>query len=180
MKRKIFLSVAIPESTKKSLKRAVERWKDLPIKWTKQENLYLTLMFLGYLEDEDVLKIIEKITSAVKDFPIFDLSFEAINLGPSEEDPHLVRLIGQPDDNLKKLNERLEKALGIFIREKKAFRPQIILGRIRKNLWQPLDEPLRIAKDFPLNLSVESVLILGGGFVSEAGEYAILENCPLQ
>ena len=49
MSNRIFIAVNLPENVKKKLAEYEENWLDLPIRWTKKENLHITLVFLGYL-----------------------------------------------------------------------------------------------------------------------------------
>ena len=96
MKRKVFISVAVPERTRKTLERYIARWENLPVKWTKKENLYLTLLFLGYMDDADALQVAEKTREVVENWPIFDVEFDKIILAPKEDDPSFIWLAGEP------------------------------------------------------------------------------------
>jgi 2'-5' RNA ligase len=180
MKRKIFISVNLPDRTKKSLTRATEKWQDFPIKWVKEPNLHVTLSFLGYVMDDSIPQICEKVRLATQNFEMMDLEFEKIELGPSKEEPRMVWLTGKASDNLKDLQEKIEKSLDIFVSSKKSFRPHVTLGKIRHKIWQTLPEKPIIEKDFPLMITVESVDIMASEFEGDGLEYVIIESCPLK
>lgn len=180
MKRKIFISINLPARTKKSLTRATQKWADLPVKWFKEDNLHIQLFFLGFVDDDSTYDICEKVTAAVHDVEIFDVEFDAIKLSPTPEDPRVVVVTGKASEALRNLVEKIEKELGIFSSSKKEFRPNITLGKIRKNMWQELPEKPEIYKHYPLLATVETVDVMASDFDGDDLEYAIIESCELQ
>lgn len=180
MKRKIFISINLSDKTKKRLAQFAEKWADLPVKWVKEPNLHITLSFLGYVSDDAIGEICEKARKAVETEEIFDVEFDHIEIGPSEKDPGLIWLTGEPSAELKHLQESIEKELGIFVCGKKSFRPHITLGRIRKLRWEALPEKPRIFEKFPLVVPAESVAVMASDFAGGGPEYTIIESCPLK
>jgi len=184
MKRKIFININIPDKTKKRLVRATEAWQlarpgDLPVKWVKEPNFHITLIFLGFILDNAVVEVCEKVRAAVFNLEIFDIEFNRIELGPSETDPKTIWITGEANDDLRILQESIEKALGIYVTSKKTFRPHITLGRIRAHLWAELPEKPSINRDYPLIITVESADVMASEFENEGQEYTIIESCPL-
>lgn len=159
--------------------RATEKWRDLPVKWTKEANLHITLAFLGFVLESDLPEICQKVAVAARKNTIFDLEFDEISLFPSAEDPRAVVLIGRPSEELKALVNDLEDILGIAYAPRKSFRAHITLGRIRKNKWEELETEPRILEKFSINLPVDSIDIMASDFDGEEGEYVVLESCPL-
>lgn len=180
MQRKIFISVNLPERDKKRLVRAIEKWQALPIKWVRPQNLHLTLSFLGFMPDSEIAEICERTDSAAREKDIFDIDFDHIEIGPTEQEQRLIWLTGEPNEELKNLQEAIEKSLGIFIKEKKSFRPHITLGRIRQHKWAALEAAPKIAEKFPLTVTVESVDVMASEFENEDMEYAVVKSCPLK
>jgi len=179
MKRKIFISVNIREKDKRRLAKTIEIWHDFPVKWTKEQNFHVTIAFLGHIADDSIGEICEKVRNTVKNNDIFDLEFYEIILGPTAEKPQLVWLNGKISDELRILQENIEKSLGIFVASKKIFRPHITLGRIRKNKWEAFKTTPRIFSKFSLIVPVESIEVMASDFSSDGPEYTILESCPL-
>lgn len=179
MKRKIFISLDIPERDRKRLARLAEKWHDLPVKWTRANNLHITLAFLGFIMETDLPEICQKVAVAAQKNTIFDLEFDEISLFPSVEEPQAIALIGRPSTELKNLVNDLEDALGIAYAPRKSFRPHLTLGRIRKNKWAEMEEEPRILEKFRVNLPVDAIEIMASDFDGETGEYAVLESCPL-
>ena len=180
MKRKIFISINLSDRDKKGLVRATEEWQNLPVKWTREESLHLTLSFLGFLPDDSLSEICSSVSEAVAGEDIFDVEFERIELGQDKNDPKMIWLSGEANESLRRLQENIEKALGTFVSSKKSFRPHITLGRIRQHKWMELPEIPVIDKKFPLTVSVESVDIMASEFDGEGQEYVIIESCLLK
>jgi 2'-5' RNA ligase len=178
MKRKIFISINIPEKVKKRLFLAMEKWRELPVKWVKEVNLHVTLFFLGYIDDGTTEKICEILRDSLQNEEIFDINFDRIELDHPES-PRLVWLTGESNENLRLLHEKIEKTLDIFTSSRKSFRPHVTLGRIRKTKWEEMTEKAEISEKFLLNLPVESVDVMASHFGGGTQEYTLIESCPL-
>jgi RNA 2',3'-cyclic 3'-phosphodiesterase len=180
MKSKIFIGINIPDKAKKRLISATEKWQDLPIKWTREDKLHLTLLFLGYLDEDLIPEICEKVRKASENEDTFDLEFDSIEIAPSPEKPQMVWLLGKSNENLLKIYEKLEKELGLYVAPKKSFRPHITLGRIRKFKWEVLDKQPEISEKFELIVTADSIDVMSGNFEKGENKYTILESCPLR
>ncbi|NTU66644.1 MAG: RNA 2',3'-cyclic phosphodiesterase [Candidatus Moranbacteria bacterium] len=180
MKRKIFLSINIPLAVQRRIASRAEKWRDLPVKWTKEANMHVSLFSLGHIETELLPEICEKVREAIDENEIFDLEFESLESVPEGEAPQRIQLSGKASEGLKDLHERIEKSLGIFSAPKKAFKPHIVVGRIRSNKWEELAEKPEIKEKFSLNVSVESVDVMASDFGEGESEYALIESCPLK
>jgi 2'-5' RNA ligase len=180
MQRKIFIGVSLPDEVKKRLMQKIEKWEDLPIRWSREENLHLTLAFLGHIDDDLIMGICDSVRDAVGGFDMFDVSLDRIELGPTrDENAKLVWFTGEASEELKELVENIEKELGIFRSEKKSFRPHITLGRIRKHKWEKLEEKPDISENFSILLPVESVQIFESAEIEGKRKFTIIESCDL-
>lgn len=180
MKRKIFISINIPPRVKKRLVLATEKWQDLPVKWTKENNLHITLFFLGYIDTEDITHVCQKVRDISENTDIFDLNFTHFELAPKLEKPQYIWLKGDSSEELLTLHEKIEKELGIFTVSKKTFSPHITIGRLRKFKWQELQDKPEISKKADLTISVESIDIMASDFGEGDSEFSIIESCPLR
>jgi 2'-5' RNA ligase len=179
MERKIFISINIPARDKKRLAKTVEKWQDLPIKLVKEPNFHVTLLYLGHLPDDSIVGLCDEVRAAAEETEIFDLEFTEIVLAPSKEDPKMIWLSGSVSPELKSLSEDIEKRLEIFVKEKKAFRPHITLGRLRKHKWDAQVSQPEISEKFPLLVTADSVSIMASDFANDGQEYTLIEDCPL-
>lgn len=179
-KKKIFIEIEVPAQVKKRLMQKAVQWKDLPVKWMKEVNLHVTLAFLGYVDESMLPEICEKVAEAASKQEIFDLEFEKIALGPDPQDPQMFWLEGSASENLRQLNESIEKALNIFRREHKEFRPHVTLGRIRTLKWDELETKPIVDEKMHVVFSVENVLVMESSEEKGGALYSVLESCPLQ
>lgn len=179
MKRKIFISINIREKDKKKLSRRIEKWLKFPIKWNKEENFHITILFLGHISDDSVKEICDCVREATKKSDIFDLEFNQISLGPTKENPRMVWLTGKISEELRILQENIEKSLGIFVRSKKSFSPHITLGKIRAHKWEMLENKPEISSEVTMIVPVDAVEVMASDFTGDGPEYTVIESCPL-
>lgn len=180
MKRKVFININIPNSVKRRLARSMEAFSNLPVKWTKEQNLHVSFMSIGYVLDEAVLDICEKVREASVDIEIVDIEFDEILVGPNIDDPRAIWLSGKSSPEFLRAYEKIEEALGFISIKKKSFKPHIVLGKIRKHLWDELDEnQKKVKKHMPLIVSMENLDVMASEFEEAGVEFSIIESCPL-
>ncbi|MEI7426021.1 MAG: RNA 2',3'-cyclic phosphodiesterase [Candidatus Moraniibacteriota bacterium] len=180
MKRKIFISINLSDRIKRRLIASCEKWQDLPVKWTKEENLNISLFFLGYIDNDVVADACQKVREAVCELELFDLEFEKICLAPNIEKPQEFRVTGIVSEKLKILCEAIEKELEIFVASKKIFSPHITLGKIRKEKWEKLKNIPEIDEKASFAVGVESVDIMASHFGEGKNNFVLIESCPLK
>ncbi len=180
MQRKIFLSLDVPEKVKLRLTKTTEKWKDLPIKWTRKKNLHLTLSFLGYVDESSILEISNLVEEVSQNHEVFDLEFEEIKIFPSIKEPRAVVLWGRENTPLKNLINDLEKKLSLSSAERKTFCPHITLGRFKKLKWQELKEKPILQEDFSVNITISAIDIIANNFGEARNEYITIKSSPLQ
>jgi 2'-5' RNA ligase len=177
--RKLFIGINLPEISKKRLAERMEKWQDLPVKWTRSENLHITLLFLGYVDNDVVPEICQKVEDASNLFDVFDIHFEKIVLAPKKDDPKMFWLEGEKSEEMRELFDTLKKELGIFLAESKEFRPHVTLGKIRKEKWAVLPEKPEIDEKMDFSMLVENIEVLEN--IEEHGKrtYIPIQSCPL-
>jgi RNA 2',3'-cyclic 3'-phosphodiesterase len=157
MQRRVFITINLPPEVKKRLTQKSEKWADLPVRWNREDNLHITLAFLGYVDDTDLPKICEAVGEAAKKSEVFEIFLNKIIIGPSAERPRMVWAVGEKSRELKNLVERIEKQLGIFTSNKKEFRPHITLGRIRKENGIIFPPRLKLTKKLILSFPLKAL-----------------------
>ncbi|MEI6587730.1 MAG: RNA 2',3'-cyclic phosphodiesterase [Candidatus Moraniibacteriota bacterium] len=179
MKRKIYISINLADRIKRRLMASCEKWRDLPVKWAKEENLNISLFFLGYIDNDVVADACQKVREAVEEIELFDLEFEKIIIAPSVEKPQEFRVVGKVSDKLKNLCEAIERELEIFVASKKIFSPHITLGKIRKEKWEELESIPEVNEKASFAVGVESVDIMASHFGEGKNNFVLIESCPL-
>ncbi len=111
--------------------------KDFPlcISWVNNENLHITLKFLGEFKPKDILPIKNSLISALSATNSFTLSFKELGVFPNFRKPKVVWVGISPSDELFRLFQDIESvaiALG-YPKEERGFSPHITIGRIKNN-----------------------------------------------
>lgn len=180
MQRRIFIGISLPQDIKKRLDQRIEKWRELPVKWSLPDNFHVTLSFFGYVDDESLVDICAGIREAVSSLESFGMSLEGIGLGSDPENPKMVWLFGGANEELRKLKIEIEKSLDMFVAEKKEFKPHVTLGKISKNKWEALSERPKIEEKFRVSIPVESVDIFESKLENGRTRFTVLESCELK
>jgi RNA 2',3'-cyclic 3'-phosphodiesterase len=104
------------------------------MKWVPEENLHLTLKFLGDVVDRDVPQVCRVIRQSCESIGEFELEFQGTGGFPSDDRPRVVWAgITEGGENLVELVSLLEKGLAKlgFKPEPRDYRPHLTLGRVR-------------------------------------------------
>ncbi|HMN19510.1 MAG TPA: RNA 2',3'-cyclic phosphodiesterase, partial [Candidatus Moranbacteria bacterium] len=154
-------------------------YKELPVKWVRQENLHVTVAFIGYVDESQIGEICEKVRVATENTEAFDLELAQITFLPDDQAPQAIVALALPSKEMLDLVEKVEKALGTFVASRKEYRAHITLGRIRAEKWDALEEAPRIDEKLHAIVSVEDIKVVES--VSQKGgvQYLPLEVCPL-
>lgn len=189
MKRhRVFIAINLPEDIRKKLAEYQNKWPELPIRWTKPDNIHITLIFLGYITDEELLEV-SKITKEVvlRHSPFF-VNLSKICYGPPKKmPPRMIWVEGEKSKEFASLKDDLEKSLlesqkVRFSPEDREFSLHITLGRIRKWEWQRIESEERsnIDEEINFNFSVDSIEVMESVLKRGGPEYTILESHNLE
>ncbi len=179
--RKIFIGINLPDQVKKRLFEKIEKWRDLPVRWSEEKNLHITVFFVGYVNDEIIADICRKVGEAVENIEAFDVILEKIVLSPDAKRPKMILAEGGSSEELKKLESKIAQKIGVFLVERKIFRPHVTLGRTRPEKWAKFSEkPMVIDEKFSASIPVESVDVFESRANKGRREYVILEKCSLK
>ena len=179
MLQRIFLAINIPLEIKKELLEYKKKWPELPARWTAQDNLHVTLVFLGNTsvkELEDVQKIVSNV--AVNHAP-FILFLSQITYGPTEKQPKMIWAKGDESKELLSLQQDLAKALGR--KEENSFSLHVTLARL--NAWEfkkiEFEERPDITKEISLKVRVNTIDIMESVTKHREITYSCIESIPL-
>lgn len=172
--RRIFIAINLPEDIKKKLADYQSKWPDLPARWTKKENLHITLAFLGNTTDEELLEVLKLAKeTALKQEPFF-INLKKIIYGPQKGSPKMVWAEGEKSEELGKLSAELNKE------QQRGYTPHITLARLRT--WEfkqiELEERPEIDEDINLSFQVSSIEVMESELKRGGPNYAILESVP--
>jgi RNA 2',3'-cyclic 3'-phosphodiesterase len=105
------------------------------VKWVEPANLHVTLLFLGEVDDREVLDICRAAQGAVADLPAFAMSIEGTGCFPNPRRPRVIWVgIGKGTEEVCAVHDAIEVPLlnlGCYRREARAYTPHVTLGRNR-------------------------------------------------
>jgi 2'-5' RNA ligase len=105
------------------------------LKWVEEENIHLTLLFLGEVDDRDLPALCRAVADRCATRRAFSMSVETVGCFPNPRRPRIVWVgIGEGASEVVALHDVLEPPLlemGCYRREQRAYTPHITLGRIK-------------------------------------------------
>lgn len=180
-KHRIFIAINLPETIKKELLGYKKKWPELPARWVKENNIHITLNFLGYVADEEIPDILQAVESVSMKHSCFYVKLNKICYGPEgKSPPRMVWAAGEKGNELKGLKDDLDKALNNY--ENRGFAPHITLARIR--MWDfkkidPEDIP-EINESIDLQFEAKSIEVMESKLKKGGAEYGILQSYKLR
>lgn len=138
-KIRVFIALPAPQAVKEELKRAQSelrsRLSNDVVRWTRPEQIHLTLRFLGNIAGENVTQLIEAATIASGSFAPIPLRAEEIGFFPSERRPRVIWSAVRDDrGELNRLQAAISRTAAPFAAEpgEKEFAAHLTLGRVRE------------------------------------------------
>ena len=178
MKRRLFLGIAIGRDISKRIDQKMKSLAELPVIWTPVENRHITVLFLGWVDDEALGSIVTKIEEACESVSSGDATFDRIVVAP-KENPDRIEMTGEKNDDLRDLANALSSAFDTFSPERKTFHPHVTLGRIRRGAWKKITPEPHV--DIPIHFSVPitEVSLFESVVLDGKRRYVSIETIPL-
>jgi 2'-5' RNA ligase len=136
---RIFIAIELPSGVRQKLTAHINRLRtslpDARASWGREENLHLTLKFLGDISIEKVEMLSQAVQRAAANAAPFELTIESAGSFPPRGQPRVLWIgIGDPSDRLAELHAALEAecAQAGFAREPRAFNPHLTIARLRQ------------------------------------------------
>lgn len=131
-----FIAIPIPPPIRQLAVSVRGRFQNCgaSISWVQEENIHLTVRFLGNVLEEQIGSVQEGIRRAVANARPFRMEVEEIGVFPNIKYPRIIWLgVREPTHALIELENRVSEEMEIlgFAREEKKFSPHLTLGRIK-------------------------------------------------
>jgi len=156
------------------------------VKWVEEENLHLTLLFLGEVEDRDLPALCQAVSDCCALHNPFTLSVETVGCFPNPRRPRVVWVgVGAGSAEVCALHAALEPPLldlGCYRREERAYTPHITLGRVKsERSTTALSMALaRQAKWRGGETDVREVRVLSSELTPQGPIYTVLSRAKLR
>lgn len=184
---RVFFAVDLPPETKEALYgfmgKVKKRAKSHAIRWTKPENLHVTLQFLAEVRSEHIDAVIQEvsklITQAAKSTK---LTFGEVTVFPNPYRPRVIVLNIEPQEELAALSAIIGKGIQAanYAIEDRPFRAHLTIGRIK----QPQGVDLRFLHEFNSpgieDIEVNEVVLFRSEPQAEGSQYTVLERIALK
>jgi RNA 2',3'-cyclic 3'-phosphodiesterase len=132
---RLFIALPIPESVKDELARVQSdmraNLRSHNVKWTKPEQMHLTLRFLGNVPTNVVPELIDLVRASCQSFESLKLKAQGIGFFPNENRPRVI-WVGVKDEQgkLGALQAAINSAVAPFSeKDEKRFNGHLTLGR---------------------------------------------------
>ena len=170
-----FISIDIPEITRREIQKIQEQLPDFKGKLTEQENLHLTLKFLGEISDDEI----EEIRKKLREIKSEKFSAEVDEVGVFSED--FIRIIWLHLKGTEELQKIIDEKLTNLFSKEKRFMSHLTIARV-KNLRDKkyfLNE-LKKIKTPSVKFEVDNFLLKKSTLMPESPVYEIIEEYRLK
>ncbi|MHB0913428.1 MAG: RNA 2',3'-cyclic phosphodiesterase [Armatimonadota bacterium] len=178
-----FIAVPLPAEVRREvagIERALTA-SEADVRWVSEENLHITLKFLGDVERTDA--VAKAVRSAVAGFPPFRAALAGVGAFPKPSRPSVIWVgVSEGKAALAELAERVEAAMESlgFAREIRPFSPHVTVGRVRtsKNL-ERLREIIERMHGEAGSFEVRQVAVMRSDLSRSGPTYTPIAEAPL-
>ncbi|MBK9730763.1 MAG: RNA 2',3'-cyclic phosphodiesterase [Chitinophagaceae bacterium] len=172
--RRIFFAISIPPETRQSLWQLFSHQHYFGIRWIDQEQLHITVHFLGEVENETIAQIALQLPVICNSIPAFDLQIENFRTVSKNQKPTMIW--AQLEDHLSFSALCLSLRSSFPTGETRMPQPHITLARIRQLHQLPFDLP----KAKPFLIPVNSVELWESHLHADGSKYQVLGQWKLK
>jgi 2'-5' RNA ligase len=188
MKRlRTFIAVDLGRTIRDRLVSLQERLAEIgaQVKWVEIDNLHVTLLFLGEVDERDLPAVCRSVADACMAHAPFVMNVEAVGCFPHPRRPRTLWVgVGAGTQELCALHDALEPPLldlGCYRREDRRYTPHITVGRVK------IDRPsnslaVALAKHAGWQagqVSVREILVLSSELTPNGPIYTVLSRAKL-
>ena len=132
---RLFIALNFPDAVRDLVFRAAEplRVQASGVRWSRPENLHLTIRFLGEMDAEAEEDLSTRLDVVAGGAHAVSIRFEGFGAFPSPDRPRVIWLGVEATSELRLLRERVQEhlaAVGVP-RDTGPFRPHVTLGRVK-------------------------------------------------
>ncbi len=158
------------------LEERLEKKLKRKIPWIPLKNLHLTILFLGYLKEEDLIKILEIFEKFPLNFLPVSFKIKKIDYGPPGK-KRMIWLYLEKNERIEKIKKFFEEELtekGInYQREEREYLPHINLVRLKFDLETEIRENLN------WQVILKEIALFESHLKKEGAEYEKLKSIKI-
>jgi 2'-5' RNA ligase len=156
------------------------------VKWVGPENLHVTLLFLGEVDNRDLPALCGAVEDVTTTLPSFSIGIEGTGCFPNPRRPRVLWVgVGVGAHEVCTLHDALEPPLlelGCFRREQRQYTPHVTLGRL-KSEQAPLGLGAALTKHQTWKageIAVQEVHVMSSELTPQGPTYAVLSRAKLR
>lgn len=182
-----FIAVELPTDIRRALAHLQSQLAQAraDVKWTEEENLHVTMRFLGEITESQRQGIEEKLRSVASHHHVTAVQLTGVGAFPSIASPRIVWVgIGEGKDTLTTIAGEIEQgvvSLG-FPKADHPFGAHVTLGRVRspKNRAQLVETMRQAAWESPEPFTATHLTLFQSTLTASGARYTILARFPLK
>ncbi|MFC1703703.1 RNA 2',3'-cyclic phosphodiesterase [Candidatus Omnitrophota bacterium] len=133
-----FIAIELPQEIQRRLCKIQSELKatGADAKWVKQNNIHLTLKFLGNLDSAAIAKVTAVLEQTTVHYTPFSVEISEVGAFPTKESPRVIWVgVKEGKEKISAMVEELENSLqNIDIpKEEREFHPHITIGRLKSS-----------------------------------------------
>ncbi|HSL98988.1 MAG TPA: RNA 2',3'-cyclic phosphodiesterase [Candidatus Limnocylindria bacterium] len=182
---RLFIGIGLSPDCRRAIAGAVShlREKGIPVSWTPEHNLHLTLKFLGETPVSRVNELAGLLAEAGRGIPPFMLRVGEAGAFPTLRAPRVLWIgIREPLELVRKLHQNMENALSGagFPRDERPFHPHVTVGRVRGRVAPGWGETYASAVSGVAfdTVSVASYRVYESRLSPSGANYSVLREVP--
>lgn len=183
--KRIFIAIHLPDDLKTRLLEFKKLIPDVGGRWTALGNIHITLVFIGYVTEDELQAIHRVVGEVAKRHGPFDVFLERVILGPPQGPPRMVWATIGKSEALLKLQSDLETALydnkgtGYNERENRPYSPHLTLCRFETHEFLRVARAAKVDYPFGESFSVTSIEVMESVLKRSGAEYSVVKSYPV-
>jgi 2'-5' RNA ligase len=177
-----FIAIELPEGVRAAVAGVIGALKESgdggAVRWSRPENLHVTLRFLGDVPRRRVPRIARGVGLATAALPPFCMRLGRVGVFPNRRRPRVVALAVGPEESLAGLAQAVDSAVALagVAPDRFRFRPHLTLGRMRGRGLLPVTAPVTAEGQ---SLVVEEIVLFRSELSNRGATYTPLERIAL-
>ena len=157
-----FFAIRLPDPVRADLEVLIDilrsRKRGDHVRWTREENLHVTLHFLGNVSPDIVPSLLHAVSKELEREQVFTSHLTILHLFPSERKPRVFAMGLGPDESFIRLAEAVKRgvsAIGLPS-DARPFKGHLTLGRLRGRTFPSIN---KLSLDGNATFSVDDVIL---------------------
>jgi len=182
---RLFVALNLPRDVRHAIRAATEhlRASSLPVRWTPEESLHLTLKFLGEVPIEALESVQTAVSQAAVGSEALVVELDGVGAFPTLERHRVIWMGASGGNGLLSLHRAAEEHLAPrgFGPDGRPFHPHVTLGRVAKHARGDTAALAGLAETatYAGRVGIGTVDVMRSHLTSSGARYEVLTRCPL-